>query len=310
MDTKPSAAHSDLVSISTRTLLAAGFSISGVHRPPDHIEFQCERVARLGAIFRLLFAITDEPEFSVAQVADIEHTARNQNRVAILVSTEGATGQLSWPEFLNILGGAVPSWRALTTDFDQHLAQASRNELPDGLSGEAWRLFEDLVADGLEFCFGRHVNRLGAHKRGKKVSDMVAPLPDFNVIVIDAKAAEDGFDANWGSLRALVEYVNKQKERQMGGGDVIAALIVSSKFTQDVAGLEAVAKEFLGETRIPLCFMTATVLAHTIDRLRDQPDIRNAMRWKMLFKGGIVEDRDVERELREATTERCESREF
>ena len=99
-------------------------------------------------------------------------------------------------------------------EFGQHLEAASKNELPAAMAGEPWRLFEDLVADGVEFCFGRRVNRLGAHKRGKKVSDMVAPLPDFNVIVIDAKATGTEFDASWPSLRALVEYVNKQKERQ------------------------------------------------------------------------------------------------
>jgi hypothetical protein len=226
------------------------------------------------------------------------------------VADEGTAGQLSWREFLDVLGGAVPSWRALTEEYESHLDVASKNKLPDGLTGEPWRLFEDLVADGLEFCFCRRVNRLGARKRGKKVSDMVAPLPDFNVVVIDAKASKDGFDASWESLRALVEYVNKQKERQKGGGELVAALVVSSKFQQGDSALEGVSKEFLGETRTPLCFMTADVVAYMVRRLRQQPHLRNALRWKMFFKGGSMTIKDFDNEIKEAQTERCEMREF
>ena len=132
--------------------------------------------------------------------------------------------QLGWTEFLEVMGGAVPSWKALTDEYLEHLQKASKNEIPSGLTGEAWWIFESLVADGLEFCFGRRVNRLGGQRRGQRVSDMVAPLPDFSVVVVDAKASGPGFDANAGSLRALAEYVNKQKQRQQGGGDVVAAL--------------------------------------------------------------------------------------
>jgi hypothetical protein len=308
MDTKPGFAPSELVGIATRTLLAAGYSISGVHRPPDHIEFQCERTARLGATIRFLIAITNEPSFNTVQVESIEHTAVNQNRIAVFVSGDATTGHLSWSDFLDILGGAVPPWRVLTATFEQNLLTASTNKLPEGFSGEPWRLFEDLVADGLEFCLGRRVNRLGAHKRGKKVSDMIAPLPDFSVLVIDAKAANDGFDASWSFLRPLAEYVAKQKERQKGGGEVIAALVVSSKFKQSVDGLDGFAKEFIGETRVPLCFATAETLAHAVSRLRAQPDIRNAIRWKMLFKGGMIQYHEIDREIEEAISERCETR--
>jgi hypothetical protein len=243
---------SDLVGIATRTLLAAGYVVSGFHRQPIHIEFRCERVTRLGPVIQLLIAITDQAAFSSDEAEDITRSASNQNRLAVLVSASGEQGQLSWSEFMEVLGGAVPSWKALTDEYCDHLRKASRNELPSGLTGEAWWVFESLVADGLEFCFGRRVNRLGGQKRGKRVSDMVAPLPDFDVVVVDAKASASGFDANAVTLRALVEYVNKQEQRQEGGGDVVAALVVSSAFVQDALGLAATAREFLGQTRIPL----------------------------------------------------------
>ena len=303
-------AQGEVVSIATRTLLAAGYVISGVHRQPNHIEFKCERITRLGAVVQFLIAITAKPDFSSAEVADIEHTAANQNRVPALVAQAANNSQLSWKEFLDAMGGAVPAWRVLTEEFGRHLETASKNELPAGTLGEAWRLFEDLVADGLEFCFGRRVNRLGAHKRGKKVSDMVAPLPDFNVIVIDAKATAKEFDASWPSLRPLVEYVKKQEERQKGGGEVIAALVVTSKFQQEASVLAGIAREFLGETRIPLCFMTAGTLTYMVYELRKRPDVRNAVRWKMLFSGGLVESGEIDREVQAAVSERCEAREF
>jgi len=73
------------------------------------------------------------------------HAAVNQNRVPVLVARVGNDKQLGWQEFLDVLGGAVPAWRVLTDEFVQHLAVASKNELPPGMKGEAWRLFEELV---------------------------------------------------------------------------------------------------------------------------------------------------------------------
>jgi hypothetical protein len=285
MENKSLQGASDVVAVATRTLLAAGYTISGVHRQPGHIEFKCERASLLGPTVQFLIAITDQSELSEDDTRDIAYAAGNQNRLAVLVSNSGGPHQLSWTEFLEVMGGAVPSWKALTDEYRDHLEKASRNEVPSGQVGEAWLIFESLVADGLEFCFGRKVNRLGGQKRGKRVSDMVATLPDFSVVVVDAKAAGSGFDANAGSLRALAEYVIKQKKRQQGGGDVVAALVVSSGFVQDVRELAAAAKEFLGQTRVPLCFMTALDLWLMVKTLRGKPDIRNCIRWNMIFAG-------------------------
>jgi hypothetical protein len=301
--------RSDTVGLATRTLVAAGYSISGVHRQPTHIEFKCERTTRLGAIFQLLIAITDEPFFRSNQITEIGREAQNQSRAAVFVSSDGAPGQLSRADFLEAMGGAVPPWRVLTPEFAQHLITASQNKLPPGLSGEAWRLFEELTADGLELCFGRRVTRMGSYQRGKRVSDMVAPLPDFDVVVVDAKASEAGYDASSPSFRPLAEYVEKQKVRQRGGGQVVAALVISSQFVQDEAALAKVAREFLGETRTPLCFITADTLAHLVKQLLGRADIRGAMRWNMIFSGGLITRQILEAEINAASQERCELRE-
>lgn len=296
--------------MATRTLLAAGYEITGVHRQPNHIEYQCERISRLNVAISHLIAITARTSFTVEEATDIVHAAKNQNRVAVLVSEDGTENQLSFAEFLDALGGAVPSWRALGKDFDHQLQKASLNEQPEGTSGEAWQIFENLIADGLEFCLGRHVNRLGGNKRGKRVSDMIAVLPDFDVLVVDAKAAAAGFDVTWPSLRALVEYVEKQKIRQQGGGDVIAAVVFSSKFRQDDDALNEVARSFLGETRIPLSFVEAQTLGCLVQKVRSTSDIRNKVRWKMLFNGGRFTKQHIDREIEAAIVETCNPREL
>ena len=52
------------------------------------------------------------------------------------------------------------------------------------------------------FCFGRRVRRLGAVKRGQKVSDMIALIPEGSVLVVDAKATSTSFNAAVSELRA------------------------------------------------------------------------------------------------------------
>lgn len=262
---------------------------------------------------RFVVALTDQSEFPPAEHDAITHSASNQDRLPVLVSALGASGQLSWSEFTAIMGGAVPSWRALTDQFHEQLLKAARNEVPQGIAIEAWELLESLVADGLEFCFGRRANRLGGNRRGQRVSDIVAPLPDFNVLVVDAKASADGFDAGATSLRPLVEYVQKQKVRQQGGqggGDVLAALVVSSDFVQSEVNLNLAAREFLGETRIPLCFIAARCLSWTIKKLRETPDIRNRIQWKKVFAGGLIQEKFIDSEIRAISAERCDSRDI
>jgi hypothetical protein len=302
--------RSETVAVATRTLVAAGYSIVGVHRQPSHIEFKCDRPSRLGPIFKFLIAITEELEFGSNQVEEITHAAKNQGRAPVFVCSRGALGQLNWAEFLDVMGGAVPPWRVLSTDFGQHLVIASRNELPAGFSGEAWRLFEILAADAFEFCLGQRVRRMGGQRRGMKVSDIVAVLPDFDVIVVDAKASSSGFDAGWDSLRPLVEYVQRQKVRQASGGAVIAALVLSSQFEQDETRLNGVARQFIGETRTSLCFMTASTLAYLVNQLLKQSDTRATIRWKTIFSEGLITEAILQKEINTAAAERCQPRDF
>lgn len=296
----------ELYSTATRTLLASGYVITSTDPHPTHIEFDCERPSRLGAMLRFRVGFTAENQFDSTTLKAMRQTADSAARAAIFVSLKGGDGQVSWTEFLNVLGGAVPSWRALSNEYPAALATAARNKIPKGMSGEAWAIFEDLVADGLEFCFGRKVGRFGGRRRGLRVSDMIAQLPDSSLIVVDAKAYEGGIDVKWPALRPLVEYVQLQKQYQQERNEVVAALIVSSKFQRDKSALAKPASNFLGETRVPLCFITAKTLAGIVSIITHMPDFRNSISWKFLFTGGLIDVPSFRKQLNRVKTERFE----
>ncbi len=272
-----------------------------------HAEIKCEITSRLGARIRFTIALADSEHFTQQQVVDINHAAAGESRSPVFVAPTRGIHQLSRQDFLAVLGGAVPSWRALSREYSEQLLIVSKNQIPSSMSGEAWEIFEDMVADGLEFCFGRRVQRYGGRRRGVRVSDMHALVPNQGVVVVDAKASATGFDATWPSLRPLVEYTEQQKDRQQALIKVLAALIVSSEFKQNKVRLDEVAGQFLGETRVALCFMTASVLAKTVSLLRQKPDIRNAIRWKVLLNGGLMEISHIRSEIKASSEQRYES---
>ena len=162
----------------------------------------------------LLIVLTDEDQLPPDIWPQVHLAARRSNRTLVAIANLPGTDQLGWVDFLESFGGAVPSWRALDDSYLNKLEIAAKNANPEGFDGEAWRLFESLVADGLEFCFGRLVRRLGAAKRGQRVSDMIAQIPDGSVLVLDAKATSTSFNAAISELRALAEYTESERIRQ------------------------------------------------------------------------------------------------
>lgn len=270
------------------------------------MEFDCQRPSRLGAMLRFRIAFTPDNQFDATTLRAMRQTAETAARAAIFVSKRGGVGQVSWTEFINVLGGAVPSWRALSNDYAAALTTAAQNKLPLGMAGEAWAIFEDLVGDGLEFCFGRKVGRFGGRRRGLRVSDIIAQLPDSSLVIVDAKAYDGGMNVTWPALRALVEYVEQQKKYQQGRNAVVAALIVSSKFQRGKSALSKPSSNFLGETRVPLSFMTAKTLATIVSTLTEVPDFRNSVRWNLLLTGGLIEMAMFKKEVKRVKAERFE----
>lgn len=160
-----------------RTLLLSGFRIENNERQPTHTEIYCSAPI-LGTSVPLMIVLTDEDQLPSDIWPQVRLAAERCNRTLVAIANLPGAGQLGWADFLESFGGAVPSWRALDDSYLSKLEVAAKNSNPEGFDGEAWRLFESLVADGLEFCLGRLVRRLGAAKRGEKVSDMIAQIQE------------------------------------------------------------------------------------------------------------------------------------
>ncbi len=292
-----------------RTLIVAGYSIEGSHRQPRHIEILCKQTDILGASIPYLIAVTDLNELSEPEIDDIYHSAENQNRTPVIVTPIPSERTISWEDFTEALGGAVPSWQALSPEYDQALVTAAKNQLPASeTEGEAWLIFEDLVGSGLEFIFGRRVRRLGGRLRGRPVSDMQAQMPTGDVLVVDTKASADGFNVTWSELRPLVEYVKRQRVRQIGQVELFGALMSSSDFKQKDSRLLELSLEFSVEAKVPLSFIDANVLAATINLFREKPNFRNGIRWNQIFKGGRISLNIIKTEMRAVDDERVRNR--
>lgn len=291
---------SGLVATCIRTLLASGYAITGSTRQPRHIEIACQRRIAIGADLRFLIAVTDQDEFSQTELEELRHVAGQQSRALALVAGKPGPEHLATAEFLGALGGPVPSWRALTPDFGLLLKTAATNVLPPGLEGEPWQLFEDLTADGLEFLFGRRVQRMGGRRRGKAVSDMLAQMPDLALLIIDSKAAGRPFDVDTQTLRALGEYVRVQKQRQSGHNELFSALLVSCAFLQKRDRLQQISTAFFADWGLPISMLVADDLADLVERVKERPTLRNAVRWRHVFHGGLVERTTIVEQLKRA----------
>ncbi len=289
----------------SRTLLAAGFTITRARRQPRHIEISCEREGMFGVTIPYLLVVCEDDEPPKGDLPNIRRSAARAGGVVVLVAQESGPEWLSWPEFLAALGGAVPTWRALGADYAAILRAVAKTELPAGMTGEAWQIFEEAVADGLEFLFGRRVRRMGGNRRGQRVSDIIALSPDERVLVVDAKASGKTYDVTWPKLRPLVEYVKAQKARQKGQLDVGGAVIVAAEFKQPKTGLMDLHGEFFSDTQVPLTFVDVEVLLTLVSRMTDRPDLRTAVAWAKLFcRGGRLTAVHVQRELDAADAER------
>src|SRR5437899_8416967 len=290
--------------VAVRTLIAAGFAITGNQRQPRHSEIACERVDVFGTTIRYLVILTDQGALSEREIADAERAAAPQGRALVIVAREPGPSAGASTDFIAALGGAVPSWRALGARYRGALLTAARNQLPPGASGESWLVFEDLVADGIEFALARRILRLGGRKRGRPLSDMIARTPDEGLVVVDAKAAQAGFSVQWDALRPLVEYVARQRDRQRGNSEVIGAMIVSSAFAQSDQALTEISRRFQGEARVPLSFLAAETLASTVEALSTQSELRSAVRWSRVLLGGRILLDAIRREIEAARVER------
>jgi hypothetical protein len=288
----------------TRTLIGAGFAITDFRRQPRHGEFVCERLDAFGVPIPYVIAVCDDSETNEEDMNHARSVAKREGRVFVVVARGSGNEWMPWDDFLEALGGAIPTWRALSDDYPKILKTASRNEVPKDLSGEAWQIFEDAVADGLEFIFGRRVRRLGGHKRGQKISDMITQTSDRKILLIDAKASKHNYNVSGPGLRPLIQYVKNQKTRQRGRFELSAAVIVANQFKQNNKRLIEICGEFLSDTAVPLTFLEVDTMLKIVKQLRQHPTARNTLSWARIFcSGGLVKLGLFKRELRAALEE-------
>lgn len=266
-----------------RTLMAAGYELVEANSQPSHVELFALGHDELGIEASYLFALTDSESYTQDQIEELQTVARSHSSRLVLISRTAGPNSAALDEILTKLGGAIPSWRALTNDYSSRLDALGRNQLPPGEAGEAWQLFEEAVSDGLEFIFGRRVTRLGAKHRGSRVPDCVCSTPDQAVLLVDAKAASSGFDVSADSLRPLKEYAAQQVQVQRGGLALSGCLIVSSVFQQTTDRLTTISGEFLSDVGVPLGFMTTSTLGEMVGVMRDNTRVRNSIRWRRVF---------------------------
>lgn len=275
--------------VATRTLLAAGYKITASSRHPNHIEYECERSDTFGASvpYTIVVCDTDQPPAREVQAARV--VANHKGRVFLVVAKASGSDWISWTDFVEALGGAVPNWRALGPTYPGVVNSSATNAKPPEVIGEPWQIFEDAIADGLEFLLGHRVRRLGGRRRGRVVSDLLGRTPDDRVIVIDAKASSSPCEVSWPGLRPLVDYVTTQRIRQQGQLEVSGAVLVAARFQQSADRLQELSAQFLADTRVPLSYLQAADLVAMVIELSRRPELRNGIRWRrILCAGGVV----------------------
>jgi hypothetical protein len=288
----------------TTTLVAAGLSIVRVRRTPIGTEYLCDRCDALGATVKYYLVFIANSLYREDFDA-LRRLATAEGRVLAVVTRSATDGSMSWEEFTEAIGGVIPSWRALAPTFPDMLRVLAANALPQGIQGEPWRLFENAVADALEFLFGRRVRRLGGHKRGRALGDLLAQTPDRRIILVDAKASGEPFSIGGPELRPLKDYAELQKRRQSGQLPVGAVLVVAAGFYQDETRLSELAGSFLAETQVPLSYLRVDTLIQMLSQLADRPDLRNGIRWsRVICAGGSVSEDTFNKECTSVDEER------
>lgn len=127
MSTTDVAEDGPATAVATRTLIAAGFTITNSQRHPAHIEYQCERFDVFSAVVQYLVAIFETDTPNPEELESVAHAATDTRRILVTVAKLPGRDWISWEEFLDGLGGAVPTWRALGENYSEALEQSARN---------------------------------------------------------------------------------------------------------------------------------------------------------------------------------------
>jgi hypothetical protein len=122
---------------------------------------------------------------------------------------------------------------------------------------------------------------------------------------LDAKATSTSFNAAISELRALAEYTESERIRQLGFAEVFGAVVVSKAFDQNEASLLQISREFMSQAGVPVAFLEVSTLAHFVNCFKHQPNLRTGLRWRFLFAGGLLTRTMFDKEVEALKAERC-----
>jgi len=292
------------VSAISRTLLASGFEINDFQRHPDHVVYSCSKPDSLELIVNYLLAFTDSAVVGSSLLDQVRRDAARTGSVGAVIAKGPGEGWLSWGEFTEALGGAIPDWRPLSEEWRRAIRAAGRNDRAFFPSAEPWLAYEVAIADGLTFVFGRRVVHLGGRHRGQRLGDIVGQASDEFVFLVDAKSSASALHFGSEYDRALREYVGRQRARQRGSIPLATVIVVADSFAQADERLLEISRDFLAADGIPITFVTTDDIIALVDRCKAAPALRIRLRWRtLLCRGGRFDTAAFDAEMRAAQRE-------
>jgi hypothetical protein len=88
------------VSVATRTLTAAGFTVTNCIRQRRHAGLECERADLLGSTIRYLIVLCEGNRPPPDDLPNIQRDAQRDGRVLVLIAGAAEEGCLAWNDFL------------------------------------------------------------------------------------------------------------------------------------------------------------------------------------------------------------------
>lgn len=285
--------------IAARTLLSGGFILDTVEPKPGYAVLVAHRLDEFGVTHHYCFAIAEEA-ISPSEIEGASIAAEHYKADLIVVGDcDVEVPCLSWERFVNMFGGPMFGVSPLESQFQEHLMELGRNQLPEGLEGSANDLFEQYVRHALEFIIGSRVVRYGQSRRFEARPDGIIPPNSGLYALYDAKAYGQGYEVTLDTVRQFESYVREFKERYEGYiKRMDAFVVVSSRFPHRDDTLADRSRDLYDLCGVPLSFLTTDAVSRIIEILANKPSIRRAIRWSRVFSDPVVRVQRVEREYR------------
>jgi hypothetical protein len=276
--------HSDRAPTMVQTLLAGGFQLETARSQRGYSLFNCYRVDELGVEVRYLFALCDGSLEDAALAAIVRMATRNRAYLVLVGEKRDSIPSLSWSAFMSRFGGEVKYWLPLEPRFASDLNDLGHNRSVPGLDGSPNDLFEEYVHVALQFVLSDRVIRYGQARRGEAVPDGLALPRRVPLFLYDAKAAGDGYEVTYDSMRQFSDYVNTFHETYTGYVPRLHCfLVISGHFQNRAESLDERSVEMYQRCQVPLVYLTTTDLGGITSYLVERPSLRPALNWKQLL---------------------------